>query len=338
MSIYISTLEKWQTAQAHEKFGSILNLFSKSALTDLFLSRLSDMEELSLTLRRGVETMIDITVESIVDKRNSGILGDEIPTSMGSFYSLKRLGKNTKNRELSRLIMTYVDNFIEIEAIDGSKEKRHEYIYEVFNRIVSTIIEDLDAPDLSEGPRLIPKEGDFIAGGNGFEVIMGSSKTPHVKYPNGDVSIVVMHDPREGHFIMVERYSPIKGLFLLEFPRISGAEQASMDASVNTGLRNQTGLSIRKIEKIGQISPDSRIIDGHCGIYYGNFDLDDELVAGSKEIRSIKKITEEGLYQAAFEGQIECSLTLASMSVWRAFESIRKKRVANGKRVRVKDD
>jgi hypothetical protein len=80
--------------------------------------------------------------------------------------------------------------------------------------------------------------------------------------------------------------------------------------------------------------PDSALIDGLCEVYYGNFDLEESFRPQTNRVRSLKRVNEEGIYQGAYEGRITCSLTLSALSIWHAFESVRKKRLANSRRIR----
>ncbi len=336
MQSLTATLINRPDASVSEKLNAVLNLFSESALNTLFTQKLALTSDFSPVWKSFVSDLTVIVITDLLQKREKGHVTNDIFGSIQTLEALEALRVSTNNPVLSDKIGAYIESIPEGKGKTkaAAKDKHHSYVLSILSQMLRQIMEDMDGTHLVNTFTKPFREGDVLAEGPGFEAVVGAGGMNHVRYPDGNTSIIVMHDIKESQFLMVERFNPIKGLFLLEFPRVSGSSNSQRDTALNSQLKEQTGLSFRNLEKIGSVNPESRILDGLCDVYYGNFDLEENHEPSSKHVRSLKRITEDGLYQAAYEGRIECGMTLAAVSVWHAFESVRKKRVANSRRVR----
>jgi hypothetical protein len=336
MQSQAATLINRHDASVSEKLNAVLNLFSEAALSAIFSQKLGLILDFSPVWKPFIHELTSIVLTDLVDKRDKGHVSNDIFGSTQTLESLELLKNATNNKILFDKIAAYVESLPEGKgkAKATAKEKHHGYVMSILSQMLRQILEDMDVAHLESAFTKPLREGDVLAEGPGFEVVVGAGALNHVRYSDGNTSIIVMHDVKESQFLLVERFNPIKGLFLLEFPRVSGSHNNQRDTALNSQLKEQTGMSFRNLEKIGSVNPESRILDGLSDVYYGNFDLEENHEPSSKHVRSLKRITEDGLYQAADEGRIECGMTLAAISVWHAFESVRKKRVANSRRVR----
>lgn len=333
MKSSISTILQRPEAQVSEKLNSILNVFSEQALTDLIRQRM--MEEGSSLFIEGATNLAEIFVGMIADLRRTSPVSNDVITHINSLDYLAKIKSETSDEGLSRKIDQYLKSLPGAPEVSVAAKKHHGLVSMYLNHAMRQLMVDLEDARAHEKHVRPAKEGDVVAEGPGFDVVVDKAGN-HVRYPDGNTSVIVMHDVREGHFLMVERYNPIKGVYVLEFPRIKSSSLHTRDSALNSELRDLTGLPFRNLERIGQVYPESHILEGACEIYYGNFDLEENHQQMSKQVRSLKRITEDGLYLAAYEARVECGVTLAAMSVWHAFENVRKKRVNNSKRVRNK--
>lgn len=221
-----------------------------------------------------------------------------------------------------------------LKAATTSKPAFHEVLAGVLLDSITYLQVALDRP-LSDGTESkASRIGDVVLEGAGFDVVVGHQHKKIITYPGGNTAVIILHDPRDGHFLMLDKKSETNGNYVFEMPKAPASRGVSRDAIISNALRDDIGLSFRKLEQIGKLYPDSHMIEGECDVYYATFDLEEDIKPLNPRIRSVKRITEDGLYQAAIEGRMNCALTLGAISLWRAFEAIRKKRIANSKRVR----
>jgi hypothetical protein len=319
-----------------ERFNAAMNHLTPESLVNLIQGKVGSLSELGKLYRSNALALTAGVVELFVDKRSSA--ADALSLNVfKEMLSLETLIEAIHDGATRPALNTYFDllpKFKKSGVINDEARELHSFVAEYLASILDEMIEDLKINHSDSGLHRLAKVGEVIAEGPGFEVKTSKVYSNYIEYTEGNQAIMVIHDVREGHFLLVERYNPIEGVFTLEFPR-AGASSAHNDSHVATVLREFTGLSMRNLEKIGQpLKPDSHILKGQCDVFYGNFDLEENLDPKDKSIRSIKRMTADGIYQAAYDGRLNCALTLSAISVWQAFETIRKKRVANSKRVR----
>lgn len=281
------------------------------------------------------EKLLNAFVHYIDHFRQIEEVSPSVLGQFGDYDGLVSLMETLPDNPLRTHLGVYLQA-IEDELDENKAKSSHQYLFMSITLSVKLIMEKMSDSKLAEDRMVTPKPGSLLVEGRGFNVVMGKMGASHACYPEGNVAVVIMHDTRENNFLMVERYNPITGLYMLEFPRIRSSSSGTMETAVNTDLRDLTGLSFRNLECIGKIMPESHILEGQCEVYYGNFDLEENHEPQTVLVRSLKRMTEEGLYQAAYEDRLECGITLSAISVWRAFEQVRKKRLANSKRVRQK--
>ncbi|MHD0645075.1 NUDIX hydrolase [Pseudomonas aeruginosa] len=238
------------------------------------------------------------------------------------------LDEEKKAEKAKALIKTY------LEALEGEPAERHEVLTAMLNSAVQYILKKLHGRESQEGMVRSIRIGDVVAEGPGFEVVVGPRMQNVVNYPGGRPAVMIIHDPRDGHFLLVERYSEHHKGFILEMPKAAPSAGQSRNSMIGMALQDETGLHARDLEKIGEIWPDTHTSMGVYDVFYGNFDLEETINPKNPLVRSVKRMTEDGFYQAAFENQMNCALSLGAISIWHAFESVRKKRIANMKRVR----
>lgn len=336
MKSLITTLLNRPEAAVGEKLSSILNLFSAQALTGLIGPKLKEVVDFSPHWEEASVCQLEAFIQYICDVRTSSVVSADIFAKFNDYDFLQSVFEETKNAELKAALDAYFKLFPKFAGDMSRAKDNHGYLAMFLSQSIRQVLFDLGEAKADEKMARPAKVGEVLVEGPGFEVILGHSKQAHVRYPEGNTSVVVMHDLRENHFLMVERFNSITGLYTLEFPRISSASPAKLNGVLNSEFRELTGLPYRNLEKIGQIMPESHVIEGVCEVYYGNYDLEENHSSENKLVRSLKRMTKEGLFQAAYEGRVECGVTLSAISVWQAFEGVRKKRLANSQRVRNK--
>jgi len=333
MQTYLSTLISRPDAQVSERFNALLNVLSEHALKGLFSPQSPALSAGSPLFKGLADKLLDVVLALIAHGRNSVHISNEVFSQVQSLDQLE-LYALSDNQALSSSAIAYLEAVPQNSQGKDVRQSTHGFVFTILSKALKAILVEIDDGRRIDKAVRSSREGDVLAEGPGFEAVVGKASRNHVRYAGGRSAVAVIHDIREGHFLMVERYDPIQGLFLLEFPRCKSVANAQRMAALNMELRDQTGLSFRDLEMIGVVSPESMILQGQCEVYYGNFDLEENHKPSSKLIRSLKRVTEDGIYQAAYEGRIECGITLSALSIWHAFESVRKKRVANSKRAR----
>lgn len=330
-SSHLSSLIKASTPD--ERLQFILETFSETSLAHTIGKAVADTYGELTSIRFGVNFVAALSTHFCF-KRDAGSLTPSVEglKICATIQSLKHFVDDSSQPERPRaLVRAYLD------ALGKDSEKRHAVLEQMLDDVVTHFKKKLHSSAESDVPARGRREGDVIAEGPGFEVVVGPRMQNIVDYPlEGRAAVLVIHDPRDGHFLLIERYCPISGHFVLEMPKAPPATGSSRDAMIDVVLREQTGLTHRKLEKIGELQPDSMISRGEYDVYYGTFDLEENFEQETPYVRSLKRLTEEGFSQAALEGRIKCALTHSAISMWRAFEPVRKKRLANAKRVRTK--
>lgn len=319
----------------------IFSTFSIKAIRAILeRSILADKDLGEMWAKRTV-LLANATLGLFAERRDSG----KIEGSRSQFLevtSLQSLEAARKDKELSEEVISLIDNYLSMVPGYNPKSKKpsdsvveqHGYLVSALQHSLGAVLKRLHTRDANDASSRSIRKGDVVAEGPGFEVVVGHKLQNVVRYSEGRTGIVLMHDPRDGHFLLVERYSEVDGGYVLEFPKTLSSSMPNKATAAAIALRDLTGLPLRDLEKIGEIKPDTHMIDGVCDVFYGTFDLEENYQSTTKTVRDVKRINEEGLYQAAYDGKITCAQTLSSISIWHAFESVRKKRVANSRRVR----
>lgn len=319
-----------------ERFNAALNHLTAESLVELIQGKIGPVSEIGKLYRSGSIALVSAVIELFVERRL-------VPTetiSLNAFKEILRLEvlidaiHEEAHRPALHAYFDLLPRYKKTGVINDEAREFHDFVAEYLRGILDEMIQDLKINHSDSGINKYAKPGEVVAEGPGFEVKTSKAFSNYIEYTDGRQGIMVIHDVKEEHFLLVERYNPVEGVYTLEFPRAGARAGHLVESHLAVVLRDLTGLPIRKLEKLGSLKPDSHILKGVCDVYYGNFDLEENHAPIDKSVRSLKRITKEGLYQAAFDGTIECALTLSAISVWQAFESVRKKRVANSKRVR----
>lgn len=324
-----------------ERLDFMVNNFSHQALEELFFAPIKDIRDLGDIWVSRIHKLIHIAVSLYVQSRDlepqkSGVAGFRSFLDPQKIFA--HLSDKTLNSALSASIQEYL---LSLPGFTTRTKKLSPAVLQLHDNLVVFIEQGLKAvykqlqgrENLSGHTRSL-RQGDVQMEGPGFEVVVGPKHQNIIRYPDGKTAIVLMHDPRDGHFLLVERFSEIDCMHVLEFPKVSASSIQNREHAAAIALRDLTGLPLRNLEKIGEIKPDVHMIAGACEVYYGIFDLEENFKPNTRLIRDVKRINEEGLYQNAYEGKVSCALTLSAMSIWHAFETVRKKREANSRRVR----
>jgi hypothetical protein len=317
-----------------ERFNAALQHLSSQALCELLHAKVGSVSEIGKSWRIASLAMVEVAVAAFAARRTqSNVLVNLalIKATLSLESVLEQAGQGSAP---AKAYLQLLPGYKKTGAVNDAALGFHEYVQSYLGSILDEMIEDMKLNHTDPAMSRAYKVGDVLLEGNGFEVKTSKSLASYIEYSDGNTAVMVIHDVRESQFLLVERYNPIEGVFTLEFPRAAGRGEISQDSHVATALRDLTGLSLRELEKIGTLRPDPHLIKGECDVFYGNFDLEENHSPKTRLVRSLKRITEDGLYQAAFDGRITCALTLSAISVWHAFEAVRKKRVANSKRVR----
>lgn len=317
-----------------ERFNAALQHLSHNALNELFLTKIGSVSEIGKNWREASIALSNHCVEQFVQVRERG----GVLINMALFKSLLQLDRiqdcASNDHPLAKQYLSLLPGYKKTHTITDAGQGFHDYAQGYLVSILDELVEDMKLNHTDPAMFRTAKVGDVLLEGNGFNVKTSKSLSTYVEYSDGNNAVMIIHDVREGQFLLVERYNPIDGVFTLEFPRASGHGEITADSHAATALRDQTGLSLRDLEKIGELRPDSHMLKGVTDVFYGNFDLEENHSPLVPYVRSLKRITEVGLYQAALEKRITCALTLSAISIWHAYEDVRKKRVANSKRVR----
>lgn len=319
----------------------IFSTFSIKAISSILERSILADKDLGAMWAKHTVLLANATLALFAERRESGDI-DGSKSQFVEVTSLQGLSAARKDKSLSEEVILLIDNYLSVVPDYNPKVKKqspssvehHGYLVAALLNGLDAILKKLHSRDVSEGQARPIRKGDVVAEGPGFEVVVGHRMQNVVRYSEGRTGIVLMHDPRDGHFLLVERYSEVDGGFILEFPKTLASSMPNKESAAAIALRDLTGLPLRDLEKIGEISPDTHMIDGVCDVFYGTFDLEENYQSSMKTVRDVKRINEEGLYQAAYDGKITCAQTLSAISIWHAFESVRKKRVANSRRVR----
>jgi hypothetical protein len=320
-----------------ERFNAAMNHLTPESLTTLMQSKVGPVSEIGKLYRSGALVLAAAAVELFVEKRQvaTEALG------LNAFKDLLRLEvlideiHQDGQRPALHAYFDLLPRYQKSGVINDDAREFHDYVSEYLRGLLDELVQDLKFNHSDSGVHKLAKVGEVIAEGPGFEVKTSKAFSNYIEYTEGNQAIMIIHDVRENHFLLVERYNPIEGVFTLEFPRAGSSAGPVAESNLAVVMRDLTGLSMRPMEKIGgPLKPDSHIIKGVCDVYYGNFTLEENHTPTDKSVRSLKRITKDGLYQAAYDGRIGCALTLSAISMYQAFESVRKKRVANSQRVR----
>jgi hypothetical protein len=330
-----------EASTPEERLDLIFNAFSLPAILSIIDRTLKSDKDLSESWAERAFYLADASLSIFIDHRDGGVFpgtkGDFINTSELSF-----IHQAFKDKSVSASALEAIERYLDILPGFNKKTKKqeartlevHESLRAMLNHSVEVVLKKLNGRDNHSGHTRSVRIGDVVAEGPGFEVVVGHKMQNVIRYSEGRTGIILMHDPRDGHFLMVERYSDVDGGYILEFPKALSTSMQNKENAAAIALRDQTGLSLRNLEKIGEIRPDTHMIAGVCDVYYGTFDLEENYFPNSKIIRDVKRMNEDGLYQAAYENKVHCAQTLSAISIWHAFESVRKKRVANSRRIR----
>ena len=321
-------------ATAEEKLEFFFNNFSERSLVDLFRKHVPEKEELGDPWHSMLISLIECLMRLHVHDRDAGL---KTSASFEAYQELDAL--QAKLEELGSApvgywVNLYLSSIPKSESKEKAGQKIHRQMMKMIRSMVEKIYQQLDGGGNGKEGTKNPKIGDVIAEGPGFDVIIGPQYRNAVRYYDEKMAVVLIHDPRDGHFLLIERYCPLSGGFLLELPKVPPCHVAQKKAAAENLVKDLYGLALRDLEVIGSVQPDSLIIKGVCDVYYGNYDLEETIKLGDPSVRSIKRVNEDGIYQAAFDGRLTCAVTLSAISIWRAFEPVRKKRIANSRRVR----
>lgn len=324
-----------------ERLDFMANNFSHQALVELFSAPIKQIPDLGEIWVSRILKLIGISVALYVQSRDaepsaSGVEVFRACLDPQKLFTL--LSDKTLDSALSASIQEYL---LSLPGYTTRTKKLSPAVLQLHDNLVVFIEQGLKAihkhlqgrENLSGQTRSL-RQGDVQMEGPGFEVVVGPKHQNIIRYPDGKTAIILMHDPRDGHFLLVERFSEIDCMHVLEFPKVAASSLQNREHAAAIALRDLTGLPLRNLELIGEIKPDVHMISGACEVYYGTFDLEENFKPNTRLIRDVKRINEEGLYQNAYEKKISCALTLSAMSIWHAFESVRKKREVNSRRVR----
>jgi hypothetical protein len=341
MSKLVPEISLMAISSQEERMAFILDVFSEYALKEIICKNIEGDVDVGDMWKARIKVLIEAVAALYVYKRDECT----IKSGRDSFLASLRLeGLIEASRDKSlpvklvELCLAYLKTLPKYNVRTKKQAvttlEHHGYLVSYASHALDNIEKKLQGRQAQSGYVSSVRKGDVLGEGPGFEVVVGHKMQNTIRYSERCTGVILMHDPRDGHFLLVERYSDVDGGYVLEFPKSLSTSMANKESAAAIALRDQTGLSLRSLEKIGEIKPDTHMIEGVCEVYYGTFDLEENFYANSKVIRAVKRINEDGLYQAAYDGMVLCGQTLAAISIWHAFESVRKKRVANSKRVR----
>lgn len=333
------TLMEISTPESRMDF--IFSTFSESAISSILEKTISGEKDLGAMWAGRTILLAKAVLSLFIENRDGGLI-EGTKKQFQELFEFTSIVLGSKEKSTSPEVCLGLTNYLQSLPQYNPKTKKqaavttehHGYLTSIVAHTLELVLKKLHGRDTHAGITRAIRKGDVVAEGPGFEVVVGHKLQNVVRYSEGRTGIILMHDPRDGHFILVERYSDVDGGFVLEFPKALSSSMHNKETAAAIALRDQTGLSLRDLEKIGEIRPDTHMIAGVCDVFYGTFDLEESYQPSSKIIRDVKRINEEGLYQAAYDGKISCAQTLSAISIWHAFESVRKKRVANSRRVR----
>jgi hypothetical protein len=318
-----------------ERLEFMLANFDSNALYDLFFSPIREIPDLGENWLKSLSQLLKLMCD--IQPWQPG----EDRGSLGKFRQLldiEHLRSKSVGTQFQSDLELYLLSLPGVkdasEALSASALQSHGNLAVIIDQGISTLLRRLQGSDSMAGQKRSSRPGDVILEGPGFEVVVGPKYQYMMRYPDGKTAIILMHDPRDGHFLLVERFSEIDSLYVLEFPRVPASKMHNRENAAAILLQELTGLPLRPLEKLGEIRPDTHMIAGSCEVYYGTFDLEENIVPNTKLIRDVKRMTEDGLYEGGYDKRITCAQTLAAISIWRAFEFVRKKREANSRRVR----
>lgn len=317
-----------------ERFNAALQHLSGDALRELLSTKVGSVAEIGKNWRAGALALACAAVSDFAGRRDRGGVIVNLALLKSTLTLESVMAEAQRGSDQALHYLSLLPGYKKTTTVTEAGLGFHEYAQTYIGSILDELVEDMKLNHSDSAMYRSVKAGEILLEGSGFEVKTSKSLASYIEYSEGASAVMVIHDVREAQFLLVERYNPIEGVFTLEFPRAPGRGETSQDSHVSTALRDLTGLSLRELEKIGELKPDAHMIKGIVDVFYGNFDLEENHSPLTPAVRSLKRITEEGLYQAAYDRRITCALTLSAISVWHAFESIRKKRVANSKRVR----
>jgi hypothetical protein len=324
-----------------ERLDFMADNFSRQALEELFSAPIKQIPDLGEIWVCRILKLINISVALYVQTRDaeplaSGVEGFRACLDPQKLFAL--VSDKTQDSALSASIQEYLLSLpgytTRTKKLSPGVLQLHDNLVVFIEQGLKTVHKHLQGRENLSGQTRSLRQGDVQMEGPGFEVVVGPKHQNIISYPDGKTAIILMHDPRDGHFLLVERFSEIDCMHVLEFPKVAASSLQNREHAAAIALRDLTGLPLRNLELIGEIKPDVHMIAGSCEVYYGTFDLEENLKPNSRLIRDVKRINEEGLYQNAYEKKISCAQTLSAMSIWHAFESVRKKREANSRRVR----
>lgn len=321
-----------------DRLAFIMETFGDDALYNLLSSNQILGDDTGEAWQDSLSNLISCIAPLYVSERIAGRLKEN--TTFSYFNDLDDLKKAAArkgvNADTRKKLEKYID---QLPRVQGKKDKSkaqqasHSHVMLMLDLLVARLRRKIHDIEHKKYAKKAQKRGDVIAEGPGFQVYVSDNFKNLIRYPDGNTAIILIHDPKDGHFLILERYCEIDQGFILELPKVPSSSSDLATAASNY-LRDSMGMKLRDLEKIGEIRPDTHMIKGACDVYYANFDQEENFTAPAKDIRAIKRITEEGIYQCAFDGRITCAATLSSMAIWRAFEAVRKKRIANSRRVR----
>lgn len=341
MSKLSPELELMEVSTPEARLDFIFSTFSESSINSIILKNINSDKSLGDMWAKKAVALASLVVSALVYRRE--IKKESVSkATFNECLGLEYLVSLSKDGDTPELLVVALKEYLKELAGYSDKAKKqnqksqesHGYLSSIINHLLEVVIKKLHGRQALSGATRSPRKGDVIAEGPGFDVVVGHKQQSVIRYTEGRTGIILMHDPRDGHFLLVERYSDVDGGYVLEFPKAFACTMQDKETAASIALREQTSLSLRDLEKIGEIRPDNHMIDGVVEVFYGTFDLEESYGPGSRLVRDVKRINEEGLYQAAYDGKMNCAQTLSAISIWHAFESVRKKRVANSKRVR----
>lgn len=324
-----------------ERLDFMANNFSEQALVELISTPIKKIPDLGAFWLSRVLTLLELSVRLYVKSRDpehehTGIELLRAYLDPQKLFSLS--SDKTISNELAASIQEYLLSLpgytTRTKKLSPAVLQSHGNLVVFIDQGLRALNRNLQGRENLSGQTRSLRQGDVQMEGPGFEVVVGPKHQNIIRYPDGNTAIILMHDPRDGHFLLVERFSEIDCMHVLEFPKVAGSSIKNREHAAAIALRDLTGLPLRNLELIGEIKPDVHMIAGTCEVYYGNFSLEENLRPNLKLVRDVKRINEEGLYQNALEKKISCAMTLSAISIWHAFESVRKKREANSRRVR----
>ena len=145
---------------------------------------------------------------------------------------------------------------------------------------------------------------------------------PYIRLlPTTKASGVVILPILNDSFIFVKHFRHSTRSFHYELPRGFGSDSVSIEENVSKELFEETGYSIRELQFLGHVFPDTGLLSSHACVYAAFVDSDEQSPSDKEEaVSSVELINKKTVLQMVADGIITDGYSLSALAYYWANE------------------